>query len=136
MIWLQRRPSEIVELNLRAPGNWLHVEPGGEPDLAKLTLQKLTVLFLAASRLVNDDMLVLDYRDLPDAAWTQVAPFIGVSLNERERERMRDIARSDSKSGLPFVQRQPRELPAPVQATVRQVLDPLYEALGRRRVAA
>jgi hypothetical protein len=135
VIWLQRRPSEIVESNLHAPGNWVEFDRHGDEQLARLTLHKMAMLFLAASGLVDDNTLVLDYRDLPEAAWTHVAPFIGVSLNECERDRMRDIARIDAKSAKLFVPRRPRELAAPVQAAIRQALDPLYEALDRRRVA-
>jgi hypothetical protein len=133
MVWLQRRPSEIVESLLRAPSAWIKSNAEGGNGLDQPILSKTTLVFLAASSLVNDGMLVLDYRDLPEAAWTQVAPFIGVALNRREIARMQDIASQDSKSGGPFVPRPLRQLPAPVQAAIHQAIDPLYKALDRRR---
>jgi hypothetical protein len=133
VVWLQRRPIEIVESNMRAPGRWIGSGAGGGDDLAALILKDLTVVFLAATAHVTDDMLVLDYRDLPDAAWTKVARFMGMTLSEAEIARMRGIASYDSKSDKPFERRPLSEVPEAVQNIVRQTLDPLYEALDRRR---
>jgi hypothetical protein len=133
MIWLQRRPAEIVASEIRRPSAWVDFNAQTGRDLATQVLSKTTVVFLAASALVNDDMLVLDYRDLPDAAWTKVAPFIGATLTPPELARMKDRAGFDSKSGKPFEPREPQELPEPVRKIVEQALDPLYAALDRRR---
>ena len=135
VVWLHRRPIEIVESNLRAPGRWIGYDPHGDDDLAALTLKKLSVVLLAATAHVTEDMLVLDYDDLPDAAWTKVAPFMGLTLGEAEIARMRDIAAYHSKSGRPFEPRQRMELADFVRTTTRQTLDPIYESLDRRRHA-
>jgi hypothetical protein len=130
-IWLQRQPAEIVASWLRKPA------PGfgeGLPrnGLSRAILRRLTLVFLAAKAQVSDEMLLLDHCDLPDAAWTRVAPFMGVDLTPAELARMQDLAHYDAKTGEPFVPSGRDELPEWLAAAVRETLDPLYEALRRR----
>jgi hypothetical protein len=134
IVWLQRNPSEVVESNLTRPGGWAKLEPDARLDLAHIVLQKLTVVFIAAKLHVDDSMLVLDYRDLPDAAWTKVAPFIGMTPTKDDVARMREVVRFHAHDGTPFQLRERRQLPDWVEAVTRQTLDPLYQALDRRRV--
>lgn len=133
MVWLQRRPAEIIESELRKPGGWLGFDPSCGEELPRLVLHKLTVVFLAAKAHVNDDMLVLDYRDLPDAAWSKVAPFMGVVPTKDDLARMQAVTGYHAHTGKPFEARERQPLPDWVQAAVRQTLNPLYEALDRRR---
>ncbi|MFZ0846541.1 MAG: hypothetical protein WAM62_12180 [Pseudolabrys sp.] len=133
MVWLQRRPDEIVESELRAPGAWLGAKGKSDREVQQLAVHQHAVVFLAAKTHVDDNMLVLDYRDLPDAAWTKVAPFIGIAPSENDLLRMHDVVRYDAHSDKPFKARALSPLPNWVQTIVAQTLDPLYEALDRRR---
>ncbi|MGH6926235.1 MAG: hypothetical protein ACRED5_21110 [Propylenella sp.] len=133
MIWLQRQPADIVASWLRKPtpgfGEGLSTD-----GLSRAILRRLTLVFLAARAQVSDEMFLLDYRELPDAAWTRVAPFLGVDLTPAELARMQDLARCDAKTGEPFVPSGHDDLPEWIADAVRETLDPLYEALrGRHR---
>ncbi len=136
IVWLQRRPAEIVASELRGPGRWLGPVPQDRDALAVEVLRKLTTVFLSANAYVTDDMLVLDYRDLPGAAWTRVAPFVGAEPTAGERARMAEVARNHSKTGKPFAPHRDQPLSPAVRAMVEQTLDPLYDALDRRRTGA
>ncbi len=133
MVWLQRQPAEIVESEMHSPGRWIGVGKGQGEKLNRMVLHKLALVFLAANTHVTDDMLVLDYRDLPDAAWTKVLALMRVTALESDVRRMKDVASRDGHTGKPFSARQTHELPEKVRMAVTQSLDPLYRALDRRR---
>ena len=44
------------------------------------------------------DLRLLDYRSLPEAAWSKVAPFFGLDANDAERLRMTELAKFYAKS--------------------------------------
>ena len=136
MVWLQRRPAEIVASQLRRPGPWLAAEGLSGDVLPRLILQRLSVVFLAAKAHVGDDMLLLDYRDLPDAAWTRVVRLVGIDATRPQVTRMQERARYHARTGLAFAPRGHDDLPGWAEAVVKQTIDPLYEALDRRRLAA
>lgn len=129
MIWLQRRPIEILESNLsHPPGEAL---PIGEAREAQ-QLRRLTRALLAATAFVDKGMHILDYRDLPDAAAPLIAALMGLDTGEGWR-RMARVARLDSRTGKPFTPRERAVVPERLQAIVRESLDPLYEALRSRQ---
>jgi hypothetical protein len=134
MVWLQRRPSDILESNIRAPGGWIRRDARSGDDLARIVLRKLALAFLAARTHVADDMLVLDYRDLPHAAWTQVLAHMGVAASDQELRRMRAVSLRHSQTGEPFRPRDHGEPPGWARTAVSQSLDPHYQALDHRRV--
>lgn len=133
VVWLQRRPAEIVESNLRRP-------PAGSirPEAAaRQALRRAALVFMGATAFVGDDVPVLDYRDLPDAAWTRVAGLMGLEPSPADLARLADVARRDARTGEPYAPRPIEPLPEAMQAAVRDTLDPMYEALaerGRRQV--
>ena len=45
-----------------------------------------------------NEIRMLDYRSLPQAAWTKVAPFFGLDVDESDRRRMAELARFDPKA--------------------------------------
>ncbi|HEY1751703.1 MAG TPA: hypothetical protein VGG29_10585 [Caulobacteraceae bacterium] len=136
VIWLQRRPAEIVASELRAPMPWMVKTAAGEPAvLQRLILHALTVTFLAASQHVDDETLVIDYADLPAAAASLAAPRMGVTPSPDDLVRMRTLCGLDAKSGRPFERRVSPPLPQDTAAIVAASLDPLYAALDRRRAA-
>lgn len=130
IVWVQREPAEIVESNLRRPRRGL---AGLDPDsVARLMLRDVSWAFLAASGFKDANFHVVDYRDLPSAAWTRVAPLMQVQIDEDCLLRMREVSRSHSHSGVPYLRRTPDPLPENVQEIVSHTLNPLYETLARR----
>ena len=125
IVWLQRQPAEIIQSNIRGPAR------GWAPprDPADWALQRATLAFLAATAFVDHSVHVLDYRDLPDAAWTRVAGLMGI---DPDLARMRAIAAVDARHGKPFAPATPTPLPEAVAAIVRDTLDPMYHALALR----
>ncbi len=54
--------------------------------------------------------LFIDYRELPDAVWTRIAPHFGVSFSREEVEMMRAAAKRDAKEpSRPFYAQNPEE---------------------------
>ena len=130
IVWVQREPAEILESNLRRPRRAL---AGLDPETrARLTLRDVSWALLAANGFVDANFHVVDYRDLPSAAWSRVAPLMQVQIREDCLLRMRNVSRSHSHSGEPYLRRTPNPLPKEVQDIARNTLNPLYEALARR----
>jgi hypothetical protein len=131
IVWLQRRPAEIVESNLKHspyPAKLL-----GERQRTGWVLRRIALAFLGATAFVDDSVRVLDYRDLPDAAWTQVTQLMGLEPTEDLIARMRLRARTNANSGEPYAVRTRQPLPEDVLAVVHRTLDPMYDALARRQ---
>jgi len=132
VIWLQRQPAEIVESNISNP-------PGRRSSIPaeKMTdwlIRRVTLAFMAATAFVDDQVQVLDYRDLPDGAWSRIADIMGFDP-AASLARMHDITRRDAKTGKPYVPRLRQVLPGKIQTIIRDTLDPLYEDLALRRLA-
>lgn len=127
VVWLQRRPAEIVRSHIRTSPGWT-----GSAAAAHAALRRTTLVFLGATAFVDDTVTVLDYRDLPDVAWTRAAALMGLRPRVRDIARMRALAERDAKSGDPFTPRAPEALPEALAAVVRENLDPLYETLAAR----
>jgi len=130
IIWIQRRPAEIVESNLRLPSR---VHAGGDAgSTEEKIIRDVALTFLAAVGFVDDSLTVLDYRELPEAAWTRVAKLMDIHPNSGDLARMRAITQTHSHHGKPFVPRPVEPLSPVLSAIVEQTLNPLYEALARR----
>jgi hypothetical protein len=134
VVWLQRRPGEIIESLIRAPSRWLNVGTDEPEQLASAALHKLTLVFMAARVHLTDDMLLVDYSELPDAAWRIVCPAIGISPTSAELDRMHDASRYHGHTGEAYLPRPLDPLPASVAAAVAETLDPIYAELDRRRI--
>ncbi len=134
VVWLQRRPQEIIESLLRAPSRWLNVGADEPERLASAALHKSMLVFMAARAHLADDMVIVDYSELPDAAWRIVCPAIGISPTSAELDRMRDVSRYHGHTGEPYRPRPVDPLPAPVAAAVAEALDPIYVELDQRRI--
>ena len=148
-VWVQREPGAVVASLIADPPGWgslqrdpraLHRAFGLAPDDAAGDRPAFFTAALAAMlRAIRDDVgptLVLDYRALPDAVWTDVAPLLGLGLGDEDIARMRDEARFDSKTAghRVFVARPEAhgDLAEPVRALVAQHLVPLYHAVALR----
>lgn len=134
-VWLQREPLEVVESNLKMPSEWIEAQLKPEMSLERFTIRRLATLLLAAQAHADENTLVLDYRDLPDAAWMQVAPLLGVEVTDELVRRMRDVAGHDAKTGRPFRPRERSTLSSEALELVERSLGPLYRSLDMRRAA-
>jgi hypothetical protein len=136
MIWLHRDPLQTVESELRSPGRWLGSGPLDVEALRRRVLHKHALVWLAAVRNVGEDMLVMDYDDLPQGAWTIAAPFIGVTPTTEEIRRMTSLAGLHAHGGEKVFAKRARDpLPDELAAQVVSSLQPLYRLLSQRRVA-
>jgi hypothetical protein len=154
IILVQRAPGDVVR-SLRAdPPGWLQLRQRpplaemlfGIPaaDLARLDAdafgaRALAAMLAAAAEAADAGALVIDYTELAAAAWTRVAPFVGMNITAHDVARMQDESRFYAKhagrqlfAGDP-PQRRPddprlRELAA-------EIVEPAYRELDRRRQA-
>lgn len=153
IVWVQRTPAEIMASLLADPPAWL--KPSSAPVLAPLLFgiaadearrlspdaycaRTLATLLQAAGRLPEDGAaLIVDYADLPGAAWTSVADFLKLSLDPATQARLADEARFYSKAAAPRLftgdAAERRAIARSVQALAAEWLDPLYRALDQRR---
>jgi hypothetical protein len=153
LVWVQRAPVEIMGSILADPPGWMKLPPPqaetlfGIPatrcaglDSQQFGAHALAAMLVGAGAAAAAGALLLDYRDLPEAVWQRVAPFAGVALDDNDRQRMRDEARFYSKDAArrPFTgdPAAGRSVPDQIRALVAALVDPLYQALDRRRRAA
>lgn len=146
VIWVQRRPVEVLASLVADPPGWLVLrhapqEAGRLFGLAADELAQLDVAgfcaralatLLAAARAIDGARLTIDYRDLPDAVWTRIAPFIGVALGDAEIALLREEARYHAKdparrlfTGDAPERRAPSDA---LRKLAAEYLEPLYSA--------
>lgn len=153
IVWVQRAPAEIMASLLADPPAWLKAssapvlaEPlfGIAADEARrlapeaYCARALATLLQAADRLPEDGAtLIVDYADLPGAAWNSVADFLKLSLDPATAARLADEARFYSKAAAPRLftgdAAERRVIAGSVQMLAAEWLDPLYRALDQRR---
>ncbi len=142
VLWLQRRPSEVMASLLAGPPGWGRVQDA--PEIARhlfdiaagdRSREQFLVLALAAM-LDSASSLVatnLDYRDLPEAAWALVAGLFGLPCHPEHIVRMRDESRFSAKEPgrIPFrdATAGAASLAGDVLAEIEERLDPRYEAV-------
>ncbi len=146
VIWVQRRPLEILTSLVADPPGWVvlrHAPQEAERlfGLAPAELAQLDVAgfcaralaaLLAAARAIDGARLTVDYRELPDAVWTRIAPFLGVELGGGEIALLREEARYHAKdparrlfTGDAPERRAPSDA---LRALAAEYLEPLYSA--------
>ncbi len=111
LVWVQRQPDAVMKSLLANPPAWAalrHHEPLasslfgsvatdlGSSATAAFCAQALSAMLEAAQQ-AGDDLLLVDYRELPEATWERVAPFVGLSLDGAAVARMREEAAFYSK---------------------------------------
>ncbi|MGO8915180.1 MAG: hypothetical protein ACLQJR_04670 [Stellaceae bacterium] len=151
VIWVQRQPLEIMASLAADPPGWLALRqaPHEAKHLFALAPDELRGLdaagfcarvlaaLLAAAHAVDGARLTVDYRELPDAVWTRIAPLLGLELGDSEIAQLREEARYHAKdparrlfAGDPPERRAPSER---LRALAAERLEPLYRALDARR---
>jgi len=149
-VWLQRRPAEVLRSLAAMSPPWLSWrelpdvvgaifglsnEEIASLDAEAFYAQALTA-FLRAAYAAVDTMAVLDYSDLPDAAWNCVAPLFGITVSAEDLARMRQEACYDAKEAAPRIfKRSDAEVPKSIARLAEGELDELYAALKHRRCA-
>lgn len=152
LIWVQRAPLEVLASMMADPPGWSelrHAPPlverlfGIPPEeLAPLDAlgfcARVLVALLAAAAGAGDDLLTLDYRDLPQAVWTRLAAAIGVAPDDGTMAQMAEEARYYSKDPARrlFTGDRPERpaLSAALRMLAAERLEPLYRALDARRM--
>jgi hypothetical protein len=147
LLWLQREPEKVLASLLADPPGWFALArdaaiarrlfgiDAARPDAAAFALGVIAALFEAASRLAPY-ACVIDYAQLPGAAWGEAASAIGLALRPDDIARMAEEARYTAKEPgrRPFAAAQNR-LPPEIATRAAALLDPLYEAAGVRTAA-
>ncbi|HTZ77117.1 MAG TPA: hypothetical protein VMC10_04385 [Stellaceae bacterium] len=146
VVWVQRAPLAVATSLLDAPAGWM--QPGQSAAMADavfgpalpalaapddLCLRALAALLTAAREAAHTGrFLAVDYRELPAAAWSRVAPFLNLPLDATVVARMVEEARYDAKEPgrRPFAGSAKRAVPNRVRALVARHLTPLYEEVG------
>jgi hypothetical protein len=145
-IWLQRAPEAVLASLLADPPGWFALRHDAAaaralfgiedpaPDEASFAIRALAALYEAARAFGPD--LVLDYADLPAAAWTLAAPMIGLVPGAEDLARLEREASFVAKDATPrpFAAHAPaRRLPDHLRDEVADSLAPLHAALARRK---
>ena len=146
-IFVRRAPGEVIASILADPPAWLALrsEPHRAAQLFGIPADAMTGLdapafcaralqsMLQAAAAEGERMLVVDYRELPDAVWSRMAPHLGLRLDDSDIARMRAEARFNAKSGerrLFADDRAAKQAAAAALAPLAAALEPYYRALG------
>jgi hypothetical protein len=147
-LWLQRRPAEVLRSLLARSPAWLSwretpaiaaavfgiaADEIATLEPAMFYARALAALMRASQAAPPAAMATLDYAELPDAAWTTVAPRFGMCPGPGDIARMRQEARYDAKetTGRLFEPRQDDIAPS-IGRLADGELDELYRALKSR----
>jgi hypothetical protein len=150
LIWVQRSPLDVMASVLAEPPVWAALRGApkeaerlfslGAAEFARLDdtgfcARALASLLAAAA--AAEDMMIVDYRELPDAVWTQIAPAIGLAPDADDIARLGEEAQyyaKDPGRRLFSGDRADRPaLPEELRAFIAERMLPLYEALDARR---
>jgi len=148
LLWLQRAPAEVIASMVRRPPSWLGLAPAelalligvaehavAALDVAEKCGRSLGRMLMAARNLKAP---VIDYADLPDAAWMTVAQKFGVELTASDVARMQEEARYSAKDGdrrLFNAAADTATLTDVARAAAAQHADALYASLKSRRMS-
>jgi hypothetical protein len=150
MVWVQRRPVEVMASMLKDPPAWLALRNhpaqaahffGVDPavvtrvDGFEFAARLLASMLDAAA---ESDVCIIDYDDLPGAVADIVAPLFGIDINARDRAMLEEQARYHSKTAgaVPFTDdsERKRAVPDRVKDVSSSLLDERYSLLNTRRV--
>ena len=139
IVWVQRAPSEIMASLLADPPGWAKlrhhpalarailgtagkVETCG--DDAVFYLRALAAMLESVRAIADGPVLAIDYRDLPNAVWDIVAPFIGLDLAAADIAACaRKPLRQQERGAAPFIAKPTAVASDPLRAQIAQILD-------------
>jgi hypothetical protein len=129
-VWLQREPAEVLESNLHNGANpRVPLAPKARVDWI---VRRVTLAFMAATAFVDDDVQVLDYRDLSKDPLCRIASLMRIKPQSEDIARMQAVAQLHGHDNRPYTPREKQPLPASLEAIARETLYPMYRALGAR----
>jgi len=129
-VWLQREPAEIIESNLTNAANPLiPLPPEARVDWI---MRRVTVAFMAATTFVDDDVGVLDYRDLARDPLSLLTNVMRIQPRPEDIARMEAVGRFHGHNDSPYTPREKQPLPKRLATIARETLDPMYRALAAR----
>jgi hypothetical protein len=151
LLWLQRKPAEVIASLLAREPEWrqelrmpefaaalfdMTADEAAAADPAVLYASALTSLLKAAHTAPPTALRTIDYADLPQAAWTTVAPYFGLAPDAGDIALMAAQARFYSKDAdpTPFERRQDTAdaIPEDIRRLAAVELDSLYDELSGR----
>ncbi|MGA8612907.1 MAG: hypothetical protein WB760_14660 [Xanthobacteraceae bacterium] len=152
VIWVQRRPAEILTSLLAKRPGWRYWkdEPAiaaaifGIPvaqvaalDDAAFYAGALAAMLEAAAAIEPGAVSTIDYAELPMAAWTMAAPRFGLCPDVADIARMQVEAQYYSKDSKPrmFEPSAPAKVSDAVRRLATERLDALYELLSRSQAS-
>lgn len=148
LVWLQRAPAEVIASMVRRPPSWLGLAPADLAPLIGVAEHEVPTLGLvekcarSLGRMLTAahglEAPVIDYADLPDAAWMRVARQFGVQPTASDVGRMRKEARYSAKDGdgrLFNAAADTATLTDAARAAAARHADALYASLRSRRLS-
>jgi hypothetical protein len=144
--FLFREPSEVLASQMVERGMQMLPEftppevYGLTPDDASLPADEYCARVLArtcAAVLERDGGLLVNYCELPEAAWTRILPHFGIASSDAQRTAMQVVSHSDAKSpGVPFSPLQAKRgiMTEALVAVAERQLGAIYAALEARRL--
>jgi hypothetical protein len=151
LLWLQRKPAEVITSLLAREPEWrqelrvpeftsalfdMTANEAAAAEPAVLYASALAALLRAARAAPPATMRTIDYADLPQGAWTTVAPYFGLAPDDGEIALMAAQARFYSKDAdpTPFARSQDAAdaIAEPIRRLAAVELDSLYEELSGR----
>ena len=150
-VFLYRDPVEVIVSQLRAPG--MHMVPGmlgfnlasglgqngynREEYCARMLGEMCAPL---VRQYAEYKPVLINYRQLPEAVWTQIMPHFGVACSEYDRNSMIAAARYDAKTPqlefAPDAEDKQRGASASVRALADEYLGPVYRQLEALRAVS
>jgi hypothetical protein len=131
-IFLYRNPLEVMASHARQS------QAAMTTEAAARRARVLGAFCQSALRNLDDDAMLVEYRQLPTAVWTTIAGHFGVACSELDIERMGVVQQFDAKNPeLRFFGDTDSKL-TEVSGVVREAIDswvtPLYDELESRRM--
>ena len=109
-IFLYREPTEVLVSHRRQPGaqmvpgmvgpGWMGLDMAAVAALSldEYAVRVLATICRAALEHRDDGGLFVNYRELPEAVFAEIAGHFGVTFDAAELDRMRQVAGFDAKS--------------------------------------
>jgi hypothetical protein len=153
-VFVYRNPIEVLVSQMNQPGSWTipgvlnpamagldmsAVAPLPRAEYAARVLATIANAALTAIEDPNSGGALVNYRDLPEAAWTTIAEHFGITFGEVDIRRMQEAAGFDAKApGLNFTpdsESKRRSASGRLSEISEEWLAPLYDRLERNRLS-
>jgi hypothetical protein len=124
LVWVQREPGEVMASLLADRPRWLLPPVAAHLFGIADAAPEAALAALLAAAAAAEPTAVIDYRELPQAAWTRVAPLCGIVPDEATIARLAAEARYHAKDPKRQVFTGDRRPAAAAPETLRRALLP------------